>query len=351
MSSRSSKDYYSDKSEDSQNICELERDGYANEIGSILQNEMAKKPATLNPSTGLDEVIAPDLDVPTADVSPICVRSKKVTSGGRKARSKKGTTRIRRTDARDKQALKKIQQFRVPAELASWPALVSDFTPPTSTLRTVDLDESKSGSKGVLFDANDYALPVWEHSKDRVKLAASTLALHLTEKPPVSWSVNLTAKRIDEALRHPDGFTECMAGYLKRAFERELLSGATLFLFGVDVTNGSDRRLHLHGAIVADEQELEALERALRHAGGHGPKPVKDDFMVHMNPRLCDEGWATYAMRNRAKVRKAIPGKGRTNFISGPLRSEGKWFYDEVRKIIKAASKYPRPGVAAPTSP
>ena len=72
--------------------------------------------------------------------------------------------------------------------------------------------------------------------------------------------------------------------------------------------------------------------------------------MVHMNPRRCDEGWVTYAMRNQAKVRKVIAGKGRTNFITGPLRSEGKGFYDEVRKIMKAASKYPRPEAAAPTS-
>jgi len=290
---------------------------------------------------------------PLLTLHHVRTRSKKVTGVGLKTRSKKVTKRIRRTDSCDIQTVKKIQQFRVPAELANWPSLVTDFTPPISSPRVVDLDETKSGSKDVFFDANDYALPVWEHSKDRIKLAASTWALHVTEKLPVSWSVNLTPKRIEEALRHADGFTECVAGYLKRAFERERLPGATLFLFSVDVTNDSDRRLHLHGAIAADEQELEALERALRHSGGHAPKSDddEDDHMVHMNPRRCDEGWFAYAMRNQAKVRKAIAGKGRTNFVTGPLRSEGKWFYDEVRKIMKAASKYPRPEAAAPTSP
>jgi hypothetical protein len=258
--------------------------------------------------------------VPPADVSPVCARSKKVTKVGSKKRSKKVIKRVRRTDSSDIQSLKKIQQFRVPAELANWPSLVSDFTPPISASRMVDSDKSKSRSKDVFFDANDYALPVWEHSKDRIKLAASTLALHVTEKLPVSWSVNLTPERIDEALRHADGFTECMAGYIKRAFERELLSSATLFLFSVDVTDGSDRRLHLHGATAADQQKLEAVERALRHTGGHGPKPDEDDFMVHMNPRRCDEGWVTYAMRNQAKVRKRSPARAEPT--SSPARCD-----------------------------
>jgi hypothetical protein len=349
MSSRSAEDYYSDKNEEFQNICNLERGRCASETGPIFPDAIAKMRVALDLS--VDPVGATDPVAPTADIAPVCARSKKVTKVGSGPRSKKVTKRTRRTDSRDRQTLKKIQHFRVPAELAGWPSLVSDFTPPTSTHRTVDSDESKSRSKDVHFDANDYALPVWEHSKDRIKLAASTLALHVTKKPPVSWSVNLTPERIDEALRHADGFTECIAGYLKRAFERELLSSATLFLFSVDVTNEPARRLHLHGATAADEQELDALERALRHAGGHGPKPDDDDHMVDMNPRRCDEGWVTYAMRNQAKVRKAISGKGRTNFITGPLRSEGKGFYDEVRKIMKAARKYPRPEVAASTSP
>ena len=348
MWSRSTKNNYIIQNEQSQNIRELEREAYTNGTAPMLSDKKMLAALDLSGPVG---VIAADPVVPTTDVAPIYGRSKKVTKTGSKKRSKKVTKRIRRNDSSDIQTLKKIQQFRVPAELANWPSLVDDSTPAISTPKMVDLGESKSESKGVLFDASDYALPVWELSKDRIKLAASTLALHVTEKLPVSWSLNLTPKRIEEALGHANGFTKCMAGYLKRAFERERLSSATLFLFSVDVTADSDRRLHLHGASATDEQELEALERALRHGGGHGPTPDDDDHMVHMNPRRCDEGWLRYAMRNQAKVRKAIDGKGRTNFITGPLRKEGKWFYDEVRKIMIAASKYPLPEATTPTAP
>jgi hypothetical protein len=34
-------------------------------------------------------------------------------------------------------------------------------------------------------------------------------------------------------------------------------------------------------------------------------------------------------------VRRLI--KGRTLSITGPLRSEGKWTYDEIRRIMRAA--------------
>src|ERR1700730_11202750 len=43
MSSRSAKDYYSDKSEDSQNICELEREGYSPSAMSEMSEDDFKR--------------------------------------------------------------------------------------------------------------------------------------------------------------------------------------------------------------------------------------------------------------------------------------------------------------------
>jgi hypothetical protein len=218
--------------------------------------------------------------------------SKKVTAVASEALSKKVTRRFRRSDSIDTEAIKKIQQFKVCPEPLSGTPLVNDFQPPISH---------------PLRPANDNALPVWELTKDRAKLAACTWALEVSGKRPVF-------------------------RYLLRAFERELGS-VPLYWLSVDVS--ATERLHLHGAIAADEQELDAVERALRHAGGHGPKPVKNDKMVDLNPQRCDDGWAIYSIRNAAKVRRLI--KGRTLSITGPLRSEGKWFYDEVRRIMRAA--------------
>ena len=56
----------------------------------------------------------------------------------------------------------------------------------------------------------------------RVKLAASTWALQVSDKCPVSWTLNLTPERIDEARRDPRGFTESLKRDLDRAFKREL---------------------------------------------------------------------------------------------------------------------------------
>jgi hypothetical protein len=244
-------------------------------------------------------------------------RSKKVTGAGAEPLSKKVTRRFRRSDSIDTEVIKKIQQFEVCPDAPIGTPLVDDFHPPISH---------------PLRPANDNALPVWELTKDRVKLAVSTWALELSGKRPVSWTLNLTPERIDEAQRDPRGFTESLKRDLDRAFPREL-GFVPLYWFSVDVA--ANERLHLHGALAADHQELEAIERALRHVGGHGPKPDKDDKMVDLNPERCDEGWAIYSIRNAAKVRRLI--KGRTLSITGPLRSEGKWFYDEVRRIMRAA--------------
>ena len=243
--------------------------------------------------------------------------SKKVTIAAPKPLSKKVTRRFRCSDSIDTEVIKKIQQFKVCPEGPIGTPLVTDFQPPISD---------------PLRPANDNALPVWELTKDRVKLAASTWALEVSGKRPVSWTLNLTPERIDEAQRHPSGFTKCMSRYLNRAFDRELGS-APLYWLSADVS--TTERLHLHGAVAADPQELEAVERALRYAGGHGPKPAKGDRMVDLNPERCDEGWAIYSIRNAAKVRRLI--KGRSTFITGSLRCEGKWFYDEVRRIMRAA--------------
>jgi hypothetical protein len=257
-----------------------------------------------------------DKNLKTIDSSPAAEWSKKVTVVASKALSKKVTRRFRRSASIDDELIKKIQQFRVfPNALIGTP-LVGDFQPPISH---------------PLKPSNDNALPVWELTKDRVKLAASTWALQVSGKRPISWTLNLTPERIEEAQRHPSGFTKCMSRYLQRAFERELGSAA---LYWLSTDASATGRLHLHGAVAADPQKLEAVERALRHVGGQGSKPDKDDNMVDLNLERCDEGWAIYSVRNAARVRRLI--KGRTLSITGPLRSEGKWFYDEVRRIMRA---------------
>jgi hypothetical protein len=144
-----------------------------------------------------------------ANVAPLEAWSKKVTAIDSKPLSKKVTRRRRRSDSRDMQTLKKIQRFRVPADKAIEPSLVADLTPSITTPLSVPLDKP--------IPDNDNALPAWEHSRDRIKLAVSTWALELSGKSPVSWTLNLTPGRIDQAQRDPRGFTESLKRDLDRA--------------------------------------------------------------------------------------------------------------------------------------
>ncbi|KIZ34838.1 MULTISPECIES: hypothetical protein [Rhodopseudomonas] len=294
---------------------------------SFTKEELDQLMAALDPCDGAADPVAPDPVVQPEPVAawsekvtkPESERSEIVTAPPTKPLSKKVTRRFRQSDTNDRETIDKIQAFEVPIEWASTDPLVHIFTTPQSPPHKPSNDNANN-------------IPVWDLTKDRVKLAASTWALETSGKHPVSWTLNLTPKRIAEAQRYPKGFTESLLRDLNRAFKREL--GSTpLYWVSADVTK--DDRLHLHGAIAADPQELNRIENVLRRVGGHGPKGVKNDRMVDLNVVRCDEGWAIYAIRNAPKVRRLITG--RTSSITGPLRSEGKWFYDTVRRIMRAA--------------
>jgi hypothetical protein len=53
-------------------------------------------------------------------------------------------------------------------------------------------------------------------------------------------------------------------------------------------------------------------------------------FQIKIKP--CDDGWATYCMRNRRRVSKIIGP--RTLTICTPLRREAEWTYEEIRRIM-----------------
>jgi hypothetical protein len=154
--------------------------------------------------------------------------SKKVTDAITKPLSKKVTRRFRCSDSIDSEIIKRIQQFKVFPEAPLGTPLVGDFHPSISH---------------PLMPANDNPLPVWELTKGRLKLAASTWALQVSDKCPVSWTLNLTPERIDEAQRDPRGFTESLKRDLDRAFKRELGS-VPLYWFYDEV-----RRLHREGSV------------------------------------------------------------------------------------------------------
>lgn len=151
-------------------------------------------------------------------------------------------------------------------------------------------------------------------------------------KRPVSWTLNPSPNRNDEAQRDPRGFTESLKRDLDRALTRQL-GHVPWYWFGVDVANKPSDRLHLHGGIAADGNELEGIRAALLYIGGEWASRKGKDRQLRLNPNRCDDGWPTYSIRRRRRVSALI--KGRTFTISGPLRSEAKSLYDGCRQVMR----------------
>ena len=179
---------------------------------------------------------------------------------------------------------------------------------------------------------NDNSIPVWENTSDRVKIVFANAALDMTGKRPVSWTLNLSPNRNDAAQRDPRGFTESLKRDLDRSLKRQL-GYIPWYWFGVDVANKPLDRLHLHGGIAADENELESIRLALLHTGGEWASVRYKNSQLRLNPDRCDDGWPTYSIRRRRRVSALI--RGRTFTISGPLRSEAKDLYDGCRQVMR----------------
>ena len=288
--------------------------------------------------SGIDAFVDPDAAVDwsnkvTESVSsevtaPPAKWSSKVIASPAKLLSNKVTRRFRSSIANDLQTIYKIKEFGK-ATPTSNPAPLVAILNPSETLPSTD---PLSIPKAFPSPSNDNHIPVYEKGSDLLKLTMSNEVLETSGAPVVSWTLDLTPERIAEALSHPKGFTDSLARDFKRASMREL-GREPLFWFHVDISKAG--HLHLHGAIDANTQERASLERALRHVGGHGPKPERNDHMVHLNPDRCDEGWVIYTSRNRGAVRKALGSTASIYTIARPLRREAADLYGWIRKSMR----------------
>jgi hypothetical protein len=158
-----------------------------------------------------------------------------------------------------------------------------------------------------------------------VKVLAATVALQTSVKPAVAFSFNLTPDAIAKAKDSPTSFLDA----LKRSFDLALRPRSLLYWFAIDVdANG---RLHIHGAFAADPSELSAIRDAMKAPWGEWEGPGKHKQLLFKTP--CDDGWASYSMRNQRKVANIIGP--RTFTITQPLRREAERDYTEIRRIMR----------------
>lgn len=254
--------------------------------------------------------------------------SEKVTTDAARPLSEKVTRRFRTSDAHDRQIIDRIHKYVVPAATSEMPSLVEIFKPsiPTSTPPSKIL-----GVIEKVRAANDN-LPDWEFTRARAKLTLANEALAVlagSGMSPVSWTLNLSPDRIEEAQRDRKGFVDNIKRDIDRALKRSL-GFIPLYWFAVDVEKG---RLHLHGGMLASTNDFPGIDEALCHAGGKWASTKGRGHQLHLDADRCDEGWIDYALRNKASVKRLIAGPMYT--ITTPLRREAQWTYNSYRKIMR----------------
>ncbi|TAI63462.1 hypothetical protein [Bradyrhizobium sp. Leo170] len=239
---------------------------------------------------------------------------------GERKRSKKVPQRVRQSTFKDAKIIGKMRAFRVPAALATDTSLVAHSTPSTSHPSSSSYTHPKA--------SNDNLIPVWSLTGDVVKAVAATAALQIAERAAYAFTFNLTRKAREAALTHPAGFLES----LKRRFDKQLERAGVGFPYWFCIDTDRDGRLHIQGAFEA-VIAFDALREVMWRAWGKWPG-AGVQFQIWISRKPCDDGWATYCMRNQRRVAKIIGP--RTFTINHPLRRDAEWTYGEVRRIMRS---------------
>jgi hypothetical protein len=242
-------------------------------------------------------------------------RSIKVTEPSSKARSIKVTSRKRRSPARDRQVLKKIREL----EPEPPPGVSSSFSSDLSAPILIPSTDTKRPS-----------LPVWELTGDDVKLALATIALQVSWGYCTSWTFNLIEEALKKALKHPKGFVRSLTLAFNRALKRRF---GYVPVYWLCVDTNKFGRLHLHGAIALGPDDHPLLQEVMKEAWG-AQKGRGKELQIDLNHQRCDDGWADYALRNRAKVRPIIGEH--TFYIADELRRAARHAYSkQLREMAR----------------
>jgi hypothetical protein len=239
---------------------------------------------------------------------------------GQRKRSKKVPRRVRQSAFKDAKIIEKMRAFRVPAALTTDTSLVAHSTSSTPNPFSLPCTNPKPN--------NDNLIPVWSLTGDEVKAVAATAALQIAENPAYAFTFNLTQKARDKALSHPAGFLDS----LKRSFDKQLDRAGVSLPYWFVIDTDQDGRLHIQGAFEA-VIAFDALREVMWRAWGKWPA-AGVQFQIWISRKPCDDGWATYCMRNQRRVAKIIGP--RTFTVNHPLRRDAEWTYGEVRRIMRS---------------
>jgi hypothetical protein len=182
-------------------------------------------------------------------------------------------------------------------------------------------------SKSLETSATAAKLHAYKHTTDLGKLTSAYRVVEATGAG-VAFTLNCSPDEITAAQRHPKGFVDYFNRRISRALKRAL-GYVPLYGFGVDVASGD--RLHIHGALVANDNQLALSNGAFCHAGGKWASPWHRERQCKFKRLHPADGWATYCLQNQARVKRLI--RGRVISITTPLRRRAK----ELWSVLRAA--------------
>lgn len=258
--------------------------------------------------------------------------------------TKKATKRRRRSVTRDLKTRARMPVLTLPTGPASKAPLVLKLPHPSSHFLPVSAPRSHVTSATSTHTleaspvessepANDNAdtrdPPSWEHTTHVGKLMAANRALAL-HGAVCSFSLNLSQAEIDKALASPKGF----ASYFREAINRSMkraLGYKPKFWIAVDVTETG--RLHLHGGMAVQHNEVHLAYDALSQAGGVWDNARHGDKQAHVDLQDDPDGWVRYAIRMRSKVRHIV-GDRQTHAIANRLIGDARRVYEGWRREL-----------------
>jgi len=241
--------------------------------------------------------------------------------------SKKVTKRRRRSAAKDRKAIVITGTCAVSPISATSGPLVPIPTPHLSTPKAplADACEGKSALTDSV-PANDDSvacekrakIPDWAHTTDLGKVAAANRVLKATGSG-YAFTLNLGPAEIAAANDNRKGFLDHFKRRIARAFNRVLgYQPDHLIAVGVAALD----RLHLHGTIEANDNNVDAIKGALCRAGGVWDHPRGNEYQCDVQPLYDPDVWTNYILRDGPKARRLIAG--RSVSIAGPLRRRAR---------------------------
>ena len=132
---------------------------------------------------------------------------------------------------------------------------------PSETHGVLPVSDARKGTEKSATAAKTHA---YEHTTDLGKLTSAYRVLEATGAG-VAFTLNCSPDEIAAAQRHPKGFVDYFKRRICSALERAL-GYAPLYGFGVDVA--SDDRLHIHGAIAANDKRTAKFGWTLANRSG-----------------------------------------------------------------------------------